>query len=74
MCVGGGGGGGGVGKYRMTSLYNQFLTQFISNQSEDLHGCCRHIGNVHLLFFKKETRFFDKFTNFSNLDISANSG
>ena len=38
------------GKYRMTSMYNQLLPQFLSNQSETLHNCCIHIENVHLLF------------------------
>ena len=37
--------------------YNQLLPQFISNQLETLHGCCRHTEDVHLLFLKRKNIF-----------------
>ena len=55
----------------MKSLYNQFLLQFLSSQSETLHKCFKHIEDVHLSFLKrkKSSFFLVKITAFLDFEI-----
>ena len=47
-----------------TCLYNQLLLQFLSNWSETLHKCFRHIEVVHLPFWRVKNHFWQNYSFF----------
>ena len=51
------------------SLYNQLLLQFLSNHSETLYKCYRHIEDMHFSFLKRKKIFFDKITAFLDFEL-----
>ena len=44
-------------QYGVASLCNQLLPEFSSNQFETLHGCYKHIEDVHVTFSRQENNF-----------------
>ena len=53
-------------QYWVASLCNHLLPEFSSNQFENLHGCYKHIENVHVTFSRRENNFWQ---NYGILDI-----
>ena len=44
-------------QYGVSSLCNQLLQEFSSNQFETLQGCYKHIEDVHVTFSRQENNF-----------------
>ena len=44
-------------QYWVSSLCNQLLPEFSSNQFETLHRCYKHIEDVHVTFSRQENHF-----------------
>ena len=53
-------------QYWVTSLCNQLLPAFSSNQFETLHRCYKHIEDVHVTFCRQENHFSQ---NYGILDL-----
>ena len=48
-------------QYWVASLSNQLLSEFSSNQFETLHGCYKHIEDVHVTLSRQENDFWQSY-------------